>query len=126
MAQRILVLEPDHLMAKYLKQALEAEEFEVYLASTATSAIEQADKSNPDLVLTELSLASHSGSEFLYELRTYSDFSSIPVIVYSSIKTPEDIMQAKDWKLLNISRYLYKPNDSLQDLVSEIKSILKP
>jgi DNA-binding response OmpR family regulator len=113
----VLLLEPDRISAKCIAEELEKRNFEVYKASGAETAIAQADKQKPDLVICELSLPGHSGSEFIYEFRTYSDWNDIPLIIYSSIKPPEKVVKSKDWKLLNISEVIYKPDFSLNKLV---------
>ncbi len=119
----ILVLEPDRVSAKCIADELSKRNIEVFTASTAESAITQADKLKPDLVISELSLPGHSGSEFIYEFRTYSDWKDTPLLVYSSIQAPDKITASKDWKLLNIQGVLYKPDFSLQklgDLVEDL------
>ena len=113
----VLLLEPDRISAKCIAEELEKLSFEVYKASGAETAIAQADKQKPDLVICELSLPGHSGSEFIYEFRTYSDWNDIPLIIYSSIKATEKVVKSKDWKLLNISEVIYKPDFSLNKLV---------
>lgn len=113
----ILLLEPDRISAKCIAQELEKRQFEVFIASTAETAVTQADKVTPDLVICELSLPGHSGSEFIYEFRTYSDWKNTPMLIYSSIKIPKKILESRDWKLLNLTQILYKPDFSLQKLV---------
>jgi CheY-like chemotaxis protein len=87
-----------------------------YFASEARSAISLANETTPDVVLIELSLASHSGLEFIYEFRTYADWRDIPIIVYTTIDLPPDVTNSLAWKKLGISRYLYKPKTSLKSV----------
>ncbi len=122
----VLLLEPDRVSAKCIADELAKRDINVFSASTADIAVTQADKLRPDLVICELSLPGHSGSEFIYEFRTYSDWKDIPLLVYSSIKAPDKITTSRDWKLLEISKVLYKPDFSLQklgDLVKELTSV---
>lgn len=120
-----MVLEPDRLYAKYIKTELENRDFVVKLVSNADLAISLADDFRPNLVISELSLSGHSASEFFYEFRSYVDFSKIPIIIYSSMKLDNKIWSVKDWKLLNISKTLYKPEDSLKILADEVERILE-
>ena len=120
---KVLLLEPDRVSARCIVEELSKRDLEVSVASTAESAIGLADKVNPDIVISELSLAGHSGSEFIYEFRTYTDWQNTPLLIYSSIKQSDKITSSKDWKLLNIHSVLYKPDFSLKklgDLVEDL------
>lgn len=112
----VLLLEPDRVSAKCIADELEKRGLKVEIASTAENAINQADKLKPDLVICELSLPGHSGSEFIYEFRTYTDWKDIPLLVYSSIKASDKVTKSRDWLLLEINDTLYKPDYSLQKL----------
>ena len=93
-------------------------------ATSADQAIELADSTAPDIVVTELSLAGHSGLEFLYEFRSYIDWRSVPVIIYTSQKVDDTLQNTHDWKQLGITQYLYKPHTSLQQLTEAIQASL--
>ncbi len=94
------------------------------IAHDATSGIEAANDFDPDLIILELSLSSHSGMEFLYEFRSYSDWTSVPVIVYSSVHLEPEVLNSKTWLSLNISSYLYKPESSLEQVRSIVEKSL--
>jgi DNA-binding response OmpR family regulator len=113
----IFLLESDRRLATILQKSLSARGCTVQTFIEADAAIAAADVSKPDIVIMELSLAGHSGLEFLYEFRTYNDWQDIPVIVYSSMLLDRAVREAMDWKLLNIADYLYKPDVSVQQLV---------
>ena len=112
----ILLVEPDRVVAKCIVEAFQSENATFSIATTADGAVIQADTKKPDLVITELMLAGHSGSEFLYEFRTYSDWESTPIIVYTSLQIPPNITNASDWKNLYVSEVVYKPKSSIEDL----------
>lgn len=95
-------------------------EHKVISAREATSAIEIANDSSPDAVILELSLAGHSGMEFLYEFRTYSDWKDVPIIIYSNIRLEPIVLKSKSWQQLNIASYLYKPESTLELLKSTV------
>ena len=121
---RALLLETDRIVSKCIVEELLKRNIKTTVAVNGEDAIIAADEFAPDIVICELSLYSHSGSEFLYEFRTYSDWQTIPIVIYSSIEVPKSILESKDWKLLNLSKTLYKPDDSLQKLGNEIESLL--
>lgn len=90
----------------------------------AQAAISAIDQSTPDLILMELQLAVHNGIEFLYELRSYTEWQGLKVVVLSH--APE-----KAWlkrllkKRLGVSKYLYKPHTKLAELPVVISQVAK-
>lgn len=91
-------------------------EFVLYFAANANDAMNTVDENDIELIITELSLANHSGMEFIYEFRTYDDWRNVPIIVYSNIKLEDQVLKSRTWSKLNIYNYLYKPNSSLKKL----------
>jgi two-component system KDP operon response regulator KdpE len=122
----VLVLEPDRVVARCIADELTARRLSVSLATNADEAMTLADQQSPDLVIAELSIPGHSGSEFLYEFRTYSDWHAVPIVIFSSLKPSRTILASKDWKLLAIQELLYKPDASLEYLGRSVESILQP
>lgn len=121
---KILLIEPDHVLARTYGQALQDAGHEVVIEPTAQAAISAADADQPDLIILELQLVEHSGIEFLYELRSYSDWQAIPVIIQSQVPPAEF---TDNWQLLQdelgIQAYLYKPRASLRDLLQAITEL---
>ncbi len=93
----------------------------VLVAYRAADALQLSNDSVPDIVVMELSLAEHSGLEFLYEFRTYTDWLSIPVLIYSTVKLDDTVLHSRAWKELDIQDYLYKPDVSVATLKSSIE-----
>lgn len=122
----VLVVEPDASIASILTQSVESlsTDAQVQVVQTAEQAIEACDAHTPAALVTELMLADHSAMGLLYELRSYADWLEIPVIVYTQQKLSADILASRDWKLLNISQYLYKPDTKLQQLTDAIAQVL--
>lgn len=99
---------------------------EVLLASDAEEAIRiLADHSDCKVVIVDVSLAAHSGFEFLYELRTYADWSDVSVIVYSSVDLQRDILKSRAWQQLQIAAYFYKPKALLRELHKVVSGLLE-
>ncbi len=120
-----LVLEPDRVMADCLRREFAKQNIKTHTVSSPEQAIKIADESKPDIIIVELSLPGHSGTEFLYEFRSYDDWADVPLIIHSSIKVADSISSSSDWKLLKISKYLYKPTTSLQKLIDESLNLLE-
>lgn len=120
----ILLLEPDRVLASTYQKALHSAGYKVSVVSSAQAAIHAIDKKRPDLVISELQLADHNGVEFLYELRSYPEWQTIPVIVLSAVPEGEAGMNKQLQTKLGISQYCYKPTTSLQKLATVVKEVL--
>ncbi len=90
---RILVVENDPLISDLIgRQALQSMGYLVQVISDASSAIPQAQKFSPDLMIVDLSLPGLSGKDFLVALN--SQRITIPVIVLARKNMEGDIIQA--------------------------------
>lgn len=114
---KVLIIEPDRLLAKTYIKALETNSTNsVDAAYGAQEAIEVMDKDTPQLIILELQLGEHNGIEFLYEIRSYSDWQSIPVVIFSRLSEKESNISPDNKRQLGITAYCYKPHTSLVDL----------
>lgn len=96
-------------------------EHKIMAASDADGALQIADSYGIDIALIELSLAGHSGLEFLYEFRTYQDWLHIPVIIYSSVWIDAAHRSTRAWQQLNVYKYIYKPESTLAQLKDAVE-----
>lgn len=121
----ILLIEPDLVLAETYRQALRSAGHQVVCCASAQAGIISADQHRPDLVIVELQLIEHSGIEFLYEFRSYQDWQNIPIIIQTQVPPGEfnDNRQALHDQL-SIQTYLYKPQTSLRELLSEAEAQL--
>lgn len=119
----ILLIEPDRLLAKTYLQALASGGHTVQVCATAQTAVFCADDNRPDAVITELQLVGHSGIEFLYEFRSYTDWQEIPVIVATNVPAGEF---TGSWQILRqelgVHSYFYKPLLSLKTLLAAVEA----
>lgn len=120
----VLIIEPDLILAKESKKAFEKVGLKVELCSNAQGAINIIDNNKPAAVLLELQLAGHSGIEFLHEFRSYEDWTSVSVFIYSSVPKYSFGVDEKTWEHLGIERYLHKSEVPLSRLVGIVKSKL--
>jgi DNA-binding response OmpR family regulator len=113
---RIVLIEPDARLAKLYADHLQTAGNTVVKVATAQVAIHMIDVQKPDLVILELQLVSHSGVEFLYELRSYPEWQNIPVIIHTVV--PQATFQRYKQQLaaLGVTDYLYKPLTRLATL----------
>lgn len=124
MAQ-ILLIEPDRLLAETYTRALQAAGHHVVVCAGAQAAIMAADQQCPDIVILELQLVEHSGIEFLYEFRSYSEWQAVPVIIQTGVPPGEFNDNRRLLKEeLGVQLYLYKPVTSLKQLVATVHEYL--
>jgi DNA-binding response OmpR family regulator len=121
---KVLLIEPDAMLALTYARALSKIGHEVHAVSTAQAGINAADDVSPDIVLLELQLVTHSGLEFLYEFRSYPEWREIPVIVISHVPPAEfnqSIQMLRD--RLGVKAYYYKPHTSLAMLAKGVDAM---
>lgn len=117
----VLLIEPNIVLSRTYSAALSEVGHSVMAAQSAQSAIHASDEQIPDCIILELQLSSHSGVEFLYELRSYTEWRDIPVIVHSLVP-PESLALTSDKKQqLGIAEYLYKPATRLSKLTAAVE-----
>lgn len=121
----ILLIEPDLVLAKIYSNALSAVGYEITVMGQAQSAILALDAQLPDLIILEPQLVGHSGIEFLYELRSYADLQNIPVLMHSFVQLEAFNQSREVLRTLNVVGYLYKPQTSLQQLITLVQTMPK-
>jgi two-component system response regulator len=75
----------------------------------------------PDLILLDLNLPQKSGREVLAEVRANERLARVPVVVLTSSRTHQEILQAEN---LHVESYLTKPVD-LPQFDAVVKSLRK-
>ena len=78
---RILVIDDEAQIHRFLKPALEAAGYEVERAETAAEGLRLAAGRAPDAVLLDLGLPDMDGQEALQRLRAFSE---VPVLILSA------------------------------------------
>lgn len=122
---KILILEPNRLLAQQYMRYLTREGHEVTWCEDAQEGVATADSLRPDIVIVELLLAGHSGVEFLYEFRSYADWLHVPVIILSGISQTNAGIADATLAELNIGAYMYKPDTELVRLNQIVTRLLK-
>lgn len=117
---KVLLIEPDMMLAKNLCAYLEGRGHEVRWRPDAQSAVSAADEVQPDIVVLELQLAQHSGMEFIYEFRSYPDWINTPIIILSSLLDDEVRGTEAFWQQLEIAGYYHKTETNLANLSQAI------
>src|SRR5215813_235585 len=103
---RILIIDDDVVLAKYLSSHLSRRNFEVSLASSSPEALRIFRTFDPVIVLLDMSLNGMTGSELIHRLKEIKP--SVAVMVLSASKDPEFIFKASK---LGADDYISKPVD---------------
>jgi CheY-like chemotaxis protein len=80
----ILLVEDNELNRDMLSRRLRRRGYEIVLAETAPSAVEQANQVNPDLILMDVSLGETSGLDATQEIRAVENGRHIPIIALTA------------------------------------------
>lgn len=101
--------------------------FTIDVSSDAESALERlddirrGDATAPDLVLLDLNLPNRPGTDILAAIKSDELLRSVPVVVLSTSRQPEDIRRAYG---LHANSYVVKANN-FSDFVHDIDSIVR-
>lgn len=115
---RVLVVEDEEGLAESVRYALEAEGFEVVIASTGLGGLEAAGASRPDLVLLDLMLPGMSGLDVCRQIRSSSD---VPIIMLTAKDSEADKVSGLE---LGADDYMTKPF-SMRELVARVRAHLR-
>ena len=121
----MLLVEHDVVMGQMLVAEAKKRKFAVEWNKTAESAMHAADQKKPDFVLMELQIAKHNGLEFLYEFKSYTEWITIPVFIYTSLPSVEMAAIFKVSKQLNIKAVYHKSHCTIEQLYDSIVKDLK-
>jgi len=118
--KKILVIDDDQDLALGLKVRLRANNYATVFATDAISAISQAVKENPDLILLDLGLPAGDGFVVMERLDNIESLSTVPVIVMSA----RDPQGHRDRALgAGAKAYVQKPVDN-DELLATIRKVL--
>jgi CheY-like chemotaxis protein len=120
---RVLLVEPDTILAAVYIQALEQFGNEIQHAVSAQTAVQLADKALPDVVVLELQMPRHNGVEFLYEFRSYGEWQLAPIVLHTFAMPSQLGLTAAMQKELGVRQVLYKPATSLRQLCMAVQRV---
>jgi two-component system KDP operon response regulator KdpE len=103
MDQRVLVVDDETSIRRYLRAALSAQGFAVYEAANGQEAINAVISAHPDIIILDLGLPDFDGIEVTRRLR---EWSQTPIIILSVREAEHDKIAALD---AGADDYLTKP-----------------
>lgn len=119
MVSKILIVEDDIGLQKYLKELFSDNQYLAQLASDGIAALNMIGKLPPDLIILDLGLPNMSGESVLTEVR--KKYPDLPVIILTAKDSVSDIVQG-----LNIGAddYITKPFVA-DELLARVKARLR-
>jgi two-component system KDP operon response regulator KdpE len=117
-AQRILVVDDEPQIHRFLKPALEVSGYQVLRAMTGAEALALAASHSPDLVILDLGLTDGDGKAVIGPLKAIRD---VPVIVLSARDQEEEKVAALD---RGADDYIEKPF-GIAELLARVRTALR-
>ena len=115
---KILVIDDEISIRKFLRVSLEANQFEIFEAQTGTEGLQKIIEVKPSLIILDHGLPDMNGIEVLKKLR---EWSTVPVIFLTVRDSDEDKVLALD---NGADDYLTKPF-SLPELMARIRVAIR-
>lgn len=115
---RVIVIEDERQIRRFVREALEQEGAQVFEAETAEAGLVEAGTRKPDLVILDLGLPDRDGVEVIRDLRAWS---SLPVLILSARASEPDKILALD---AGADDYLTKPFGS-GELLARLRVMLR-
>ena len=116
---RLLVVEDEEKVARFVRRALEEEHYAVDVATDGESALDQLEVVPYDLVILDLTLPKRGGFELLHWLRGRGN--KAPVLILTARSTVEDRVKGLD---LGADDYLVKPF-AIAELLARTRALLR-
>ena len=115
---RVLVIDDEAAILRFLKPALEANNYEMTSAGTVADGIKRVAAETPDIVLLDLGLPDGDGKDVIRRAREWSD---VPIIVLSAREREAEKIEALD---LGADDYVNKPFN-VGELLARMRAALR-
>ena len=115
---RALVVDDEPAILRFLKPALEANDYEVTTTTTASEALKQIGKRLPDVVVLDLGLPDSDGKDVIRHVRQWSE---VPIVVLSAREREAEKIEALD---LGADDFVNKPF-GVGELMARLRTALR-
>jgi two-component system KDP operon response regulator KdpE len=116
--KRALVVDDEPAIQRFLKPALEANDYEVATATTVGEALRWIAKQPPDVVVLDLGLPDGDGKDVIRQVRQWSD---VPIVVLSAREREAEKIEALD---LGADDFVNKPF-GVGELMARLRTALR-
>lgn len=115
MAKKILIIDDDPILTKFLNNLFQDNGYETYNAINGLEGMEKAKKERPDLITLDLQMPQEWGSKLYRKLSKDNELKKIPIIVISGLDGKYAVKDAV--------AFIRKPFDS-DKLLGIVKSVI--
>ncbi|MFA5899744.1 MAG: response regulator [Hyphomicrobium sp.] len=115
---RVLVVDDEPAILRFLRPALEANDFDVSAAATAAEAAKRIASDRPDIVVLDLGLPDGDGKDVIRQVRQWSD---VPIVVLSAREREAEKIEALD---LGADDFVNKPF-GVGELMARLRAALR-
>ncbi|ESQ92202.1 Fis family transcriptional regulator [Asticcacaulis sp. AC460] len=115
---KVLIIEDEGDIRRYLRATLTAQNYDVVEAATAKEGLQRLTLDRPDVVILDLGLPDQDGQDFIRSVR---EWSQVPIVVLSAREQEADKIEALDG---GADDYLTKPF-APGELLARIKVALR-
>jgi two-component system KDP operon response regulator KdpE len=117
-APRVLVIDDEAQIRRFLDIGLRAEGYQVLLAATGQEGLGLAATQSPDVIVLDIGLPDMEGHDVLHEIRTWSE---VPVLMLSVRDSESEKVRALDH---GANDYVTKPF-GIQELMARLRVLLR-
>ncbi len=118
MSNKILVIEDDEAIVKFVRRGLAYGKYEVEVAMDGRTGLQMAQDNPPDLVVLDLMLPGLDGLEVCRRLRMVSN---VPILILTARDSVNDRVMGLD---MGADDYMVKPFN-LDELLARIRALLR-
>jgi two-component system, OmpR family, KDP operon response regulator KdpE len=115
---RVLVVDDEPQILRFLRPGLTAGDFEVITAATGAEAVKSAATMAPDVIVLDLGLPDKDGKDVIREIRAWS---KVPIIILSARDRESEKIESLD---LGADDYINKPF-GIGELMARIRASLR-
>ena len=115
---RILLVEDDQGIRKFLRVALEAQGFALDEATSGRDGVARAATASPDLVVLDLGLPDMDGKDVIRRIREWSE---VPILILSVRQAEEEKVAALD---AGANDYVVKPF-GIAEMLARVRALLR-
>jgi len=116
--KKILIIEDDQIVANVYRNKFAVEGYQAEVAPDGEDGLKIMRTFRPDLIILDLMLPGISGVDVIREIRSESDFSKIPIIVFSNTYLTNLIQEA--WRA-GANKCLSKSNCTPKDVIEVVR-----
>lgn len=121
-SKTILWAEDDKLIANILSKKLLSSGFQLLQVKNGEEATVKFKEMVPDVIVLDLLLPGLSGFDLMARIKQEKALANVPIVILSNLNKPSDIEKARS---LGAVKYLVKAGTSLDQIVGELKKIVK-